>query len=77
MSLGKLVEIYQFLWMLESNAQQRLAWEDSAEARIARQRAEAHAAAQLEVMLISNPSGSLGNAKLNDKDSLRKSGLLR
>lgn len=77
MSLGKIVEIYQFFWMLESNAQQRLAWEDSAEARIARLRAEAQAAEQLETMLIGNPSGSLGDAKINDKDSLKKSGLLR
>ena len=76
MSLGKLMEIYQFFWMFESHAQQRLAWEDAAEARIARARAEALAAAQLQAMLNANPSGSLGHAQLDDEDALRKAGLL-
>ena len=76
MSLRNLVEIYQFFWMLESHSQQRLAWEDAAQARINRARAEAQAAAQLRAMLIANPSGSLGHAKLNDRDALEKSGLL-
>ena len=44
---------------------------------IARQRAEAQATEQLETMLIGNPSGSLGDAKINDKDSLKKSGLVK
>jgi hypothetical protein len=76
MSVRRLVEIYQFLWMLESHAQQRLAWEDAAEARIARERAERRAAAQLKAMLDANPSGALGRARLNDAESLKRSGLL-
>lgn len=76
MSFGRLMEIYQFFWMFESHAQQRLAWEDAAEARIARARAEALAAMQLRAMLAANPSGQLGNAQLNDPDSLEQSGLL-
>lgn len=76
MSVRRLVEIYQFFWMLESHAQQRLAWEDAAEARIARDRAEAQAAAQLQAMLDANPSGQLGNAQLNDPQRLEDSGLL-
>lgn len=76
MSLGKLVQVYQFFWMLESHAQQRMAWEDAAEARFARMRAEAQAAAQLRAMLAANPSGQLGHAKLNDEDALHRSGLL-
>lgn len=76
MSLGRLVQIYQFFWMLESHAQQRLAWEDAEQMRIARARAEAQAAAQLRAMLDANPSGSLGHARLNDDDVLRESGLL-
>lgn len=76
MSFRKAVEVYQFFWMLESNYQQRLAWEDAAEARIARARAEAQAAAQLRAMLDANPSGSLGHARLNDIDSLFDAGLL-
>lgn len=75
MSFRTLVEIHQFLWSLESHAQQRLAWEDAAQARIARARAEQMADAQLRAMLTANPSGSLGHSKLNDPDSLRKSGL--
>lgn len=76
MSVRNLVEIYQFVWMLESNAQQRLAWKDAAEARIARARADQMAAAQLRAMLDANPSGSLGHSKLNDPESLKQSGLL-
>lgn len=76
MSIRRLVEIYQFFWMLESHAQQRLAWEDAEQMRIARARAEAQAAAQLQAMLDANPSGSLGHAKLDDEDVLRESGLL-
>ena len=71
-----LMEIYQFCWMVESHHQQRLAWEDAALARIARDRAERRAHAQLRAMLIANPSGSLGHARLNDVDALRRSGLL-
>lgn len=76
MSLRNLVEIHQFLFSLESQAAQRLAWEDAEEARIARARAEAVAAARLRQMLDANPSGQLGNAKLNDIEALIRSGLL-
>lgn len=76
MSLRNLVEIYQFVWMLESNAQQRLAWQDAAQARLARARADQMAAAQLRAMLEANPSGQLGHSQLNDPESLWKSGLL-
>lgn len=76
MSFGRIMEVYQFFWMLESHAEQRLAWEDAAEARVARQRAESRAAAQLQAMLIANPSGSLGHALLNDIRKLEESGLL-
>ncbi len=76
MSFGRLTELYQFFWMLESHAQQRLAWEDAAEARIARIRTEHQAAAQLQAMLDANPSGQLGNAKLDDPEALERSGLL-
>ncbi len=76
MSFGRLMEIYQFFWMFESHAQQRLAWDDAAQARTARERAEALAAAQLRAMLDANPSGQLGNAQLNDPDGLEQSGLL-
>jgi hypothetical protein len=72
----KAVATYQFLWMLNSNYQQTLAWNDAAEARLARARAEAQAAAQLRAMLDANPSGSLGHAKLNDTSALKRSGLL-
>lgn len=76
MIFGRLSEIIQFFWMFESHAEQRLAWKDAAQARIARVRAESQAAGQLEAMLIANPSGSLGHAALNDEDSLEESGLL-
>ncbi|RST87264.1 hypothetical protein EJC49_06320 [Aquibium carbonis] len=76
MNVRTLVEIYQFFWMLESNAQQRLAWEDAAQARIARARADQMATAQMRAMLAANPSGSLGHSKLNDPKSLEESGLL-
>lgn len=74
--MNKLIQIYQFFWFLETQTQQRLAWEDAAEMRIARARAEAQAAAQLQAMLDANPSGQLGHARLNDVDKLKKSGLL-
>lgn len=73
MSLLRLYEIY---WMFSSHAEQRKAWLDAAEARQSRARAEAMAAAQLEAMLDANPSGQLGNAKLDDADALENSGLL-
>lgn len=76
MSIGRLVQVYQFFWMLESHAQQRLAWEDAEHMRIARLRAEQQAAAQLRAMLIANPSGSLGHAKLDDEQALKDAGLI-
>lgn len=76
MSVQSLLRFYEFLWMLESHSQQRLAWQDAVEARIARARAEAQAAAQLRAMLDANPTGALGRARLNDEDKLRESGLL-
>lgn len=74
--LSRIIEIYQFYWMLRSNHHQKLAWQDAAEARIARDRAEAQAKAQLEAMLAANPSGQLGNAELNEPKALKDSGLL-
>ncbi len=76
MSFGRLMEIYQFFWMFESHYQQRLAWDDAAEARIARARAEAQATAQTKAMLDANPSGQLGDSALDDEKSLKESGLL-
>ncbi|RKF07838.1 hypothetical protein DEM25_003680 [Oceaniradius stylonematis] len=76
MLLRFLTETHQFLWSLESHHQQRLAWKDAAEARIARAKADARAAEQMEAMLKANPSGSLGHSRLNDTDALKKDGLL-
>ena len=76
MILNRITAFYQFFWMFESHHQQRLAWEDAATARIARLRTEAMAAAQLRAMLDANPSGQLGNAKLDDPAALDASGLL-
>lgn len=76
MSLRQLMELHQFIWTLESHHQQRLAWDDAAQARIARERAEAQAQAQLAAMLDANPSGQLGHARLDDAAALRASGLL-
>ncbi|WP_298821466.1 hypothetical protein [uncultured Roseibium sp.] len=74
--MRQISEYVQFFWMFESHAQQRLAWEDAAEARIARIKAEEAAALQLQAMLDANPSGSLGHSKLNDIEALKKEGLL-
>lgn len=74
--MRQLVEIYQFFWMIESHAQQRLAWDDAEEMRIARRRAEELAAARMQAMLDANPSGQLGDSQLNDMDKLKDSGLL-
>ncbi|MCT4654404.1 MAG: hypothetical protein N4A65_01205 [Cohaesibacter sp.] len=74
--MRQISEYVQFFWMFESHAQQRLAWEDAAEARIARIKAEEAAAFQLQAMLDANPSGSLGHSKLNDVEALKKEGLL-
>lgn len=76
MSLRTLIDIYQFCWSLEANAQQRLAWQDAADARIAREKSERQAAAQLKAMLDANPSGQLGSSKVNDEQRLKDAGLL-
>lgn len=76
MKLRPLLEIYEIIWMFQSHHQQRLAWQDAAEARMARARAEAQALAQLEAMLEANPSGQLGHAILNDEKALKEAGLL-
>lgn len=75
-TFSRIMEIYNFVWMLESHAAQRLAWKDAEEMRIARVRAEAQATAQLQAMLDANPSGQLGNAALDDEQAMRESGLL-
>jgi hypothetical protein len=75
-AFDRFMQIYNLVWTLKSHAEQRLAWEDAAEARTARARAEALAAAQLQAMLAANPSGQLGRAKLDDADKLAESGLL-
>ncbi|WP_421993938.1 hypothetical protein [Roseococcus sp.] len=69
-------EFVQFFWMFESHAQQRRAWQDADEARVARARAEARAEAQSRAMLDANPSGALGDARLDDPYNLNDSGLL-
>lgn len=74
--MRKLVELYQFVWMIESHAQQRLAWEDAEKARVARERAEAQARAQSAAMLDANPSGQLGTSRLDDLAALKRAGLL-
>ena len=76
MRLGAFIEIYNFLWSLEAHAQQRLVWEDAVQARAAKARAEAQSAAQMQAMLLANPSGQMGNAQLNDPSNLSESGLL-
>ncbi len=75
-TFSRIMEVYNFLWMIESHAAQRLAWKDAEDMRIARERAEAQAAAQLQAMLEANPSGQLGNAALDDEQALRDSGLI-
>lgn len=76
MSLRFFIDAYHFLHSLEANAQQRLAWQDAADARIAREKSEAQAAAQLKAMLDANPSGQLGHSKINDEQRLKDAGLL-
>lgn len=69
-------DIYRVYWMLRSHGEQKRAWRDAAQARIARDRAEAQAAARLQDMLNANPSGALGKARVNDSKALKKGGLL-
>lgn len=71
-----LVQVHQFFWSLESQSQQRLAWKDAELARIARAQAEARAEAQLNAMMIANPSGQLGRSALGGSETLKKGGLL-
>ena len=71
--IGKFCEM---LWEAEVRHQQQLAWNDAAEARIARERAELAAKVQLQAMLDAHPSGALGHSKLNDIDALKREGLL-
>ena len=66
----------EMLWEAEVRHQQQLAWNDAAEARIARVRAEEAAKAQLQAMLDAHPSGALGHSKLNDIDALKREALL-
>lgn len=74
--IGRVSQLIQFVWMFEARRQQRLAWEDAAKARIARDRSEAESQRQLAAMREANPSGALGSAQLNDPDRLEESGLL-
>lgn len=67
---------YEIYWMFRSHAEQRLSWKDAQQARLARDRAEALARAQLQAMLAANPSGSLGHSSLNNLDLLKDSGLI-
>lgn len=76
MSLNQLMALHQFLFSLESQAAQRLAWEDAEQARLARARADMIAAMRMRAMLDANPSGQLGDAQLNDLKALKRSGLL-
>ena len=76
MNLEGIGKFFEFLHALETRHQQRLAWDDAAEARIARVKAEEAAKAQLQAMLDANPSGSLGHSRLNDIDALKREGLL-
>ena len=76
MSLDGFSKFFEFLHVLETRHQQRLAWDDAAEARIARMKAEEAAALQLQAMLDAHPSGALGHSKLNDMDMLKREGLL-
>ncbi len=76
MSMEHALQLYRLYWMFRSHREQRLAWQDASEARQARTRAEARAAAQLDAMLDANPSGQLGNTELDDEKALRRAGLL-
>ncbi|NVK34258.1 MAG: hypothetical protein HWE23_07250 [Rhodobacteraceae bacterium] len=76
MSADGFSKFFEFFHALETRHQQRLAWDDAAEARIARVKAEEAAKAQLQAMLDANPSGALGHSKLNDIEALKREGLL-
>lgn len=74
--MSKLITVVNFLWQMEAQHHQRLAWEDAEQARIARARAEHLAAQRLQAMIDAHPSGELGDAQLNDPHALAQSGLL-
>ncbi len=74
--MRKLYEYWQMGFTLASQYQQLLAWEDARQARIARERAEIHAAEQTRAMLAANPSGQLGRSQLDDEQALKNAGLL-
>lgn len=76
MSYPRTVRLFELGWMLASRYQQMRAWDDAEQARQARARAEAQAVVQFQTMLDANPSGQLGNARLNDPQALKESGLL-
>lgn len=76
MFFRQMLGFYNLYWMLRSHGEQKRAWEDAAEARLARLRAEARAAEQARAMLAANPSGQLGHARLDDVEALRRAGLL-
>lgn len=76
MIFDRAMSLYRLWWMVKSHRAQRLAWEDAAEARLARARSERLAEERLQAMLDANPSGQLGNAKLNDREVLKRSGLI-
>lgn len=74
--MSKFIMVCNFLWQMEAQHHQRLAWEDAEQARMDRARANALAVIQIERMLSAHPSGMLGNARLNDREALKKAGLL-
>lgn len=73
---SRMMHRYQQLHTLLAQYHQALAWEDAEKARVARERAELQAAAQVQAMLDANPSGQLGTSSLNDKAALEHAGLL-
>lgn len=70
------MQLFQFFWMIEGQRHQRLAWDDAAKMRYARIATEIQAAAQLEAMRHANPSGALGDSKIDNAETLKRSGLL-
>jgi hypothetical protein len=70
------MQLYQFMWSLEAHRQQRMAWHDAAQARVARAMAEQRAEQQHQAMMIANPSGQLGRSALGEREALEKGGLL-
>jgi len=75
-SVALLAGMVQAIGQAHMAYQQHLMWEDARLAREARERSERRAEQQFKAMLEANPSGQLGNAKLNDRDNLVRAGLL-